>query len=169
MPPEIIKRSSYDYKADIWSLGITIIELATGNPPFSDIDPRRALFLIPRSKPPKLDGDFSTSLKEFIALCLREEPEDRPSAADLLCCQFLKNVNSGKASAGLIKGLISRQSECNEGSGEELEDLPYDIFPIEYQSLIHNVLAPKKTNGNSILSDHEHRDNLLLEIHRYTM
>lgn len=74
--PEIIKRSYYDFKADIWSLGITIIELATGNPPFSDVDPRRALFLIPRTKPAKLEGQFSADLKEFIALCLQEEPEE---------------------------------------------------------------------------------------------
>lgn len=76
MAPEIITRSQYDFKADIWSLGITIIELATGNPPFADQDPRRALFLIPRSKPPKLEGNFSPAIKEFIGLCLREEPEE---------------------------------------------------------------------------------------------
>lgn len=76
MAPEIIKRAYYDFKADIWSLGITVIELATGNPPFSDVDPRRALFLIPRTKPAKLEGQFSSALKEFIALCLKEEPEE---------------------------------------------------------------------------------------------
>jgi serine/threonine-protein kinase 24/25/MST4 len=74
--PEIIKRSQYDYKTDIWSLGITVIELATGNPPFSNYDPRQAILLIANSKPARLDGNFSVALKEFVALCLQEDPND---------------------------------------------------------------------------------------------
>ena len=50
--------------------------MATGNPPFADQDPRRALFLIPRSRPPKLEGNFSLAIQEFISLCLREDPEE---------------------------------------------------------------------------------------------
>ena len=76
MAPEIIQRQEYDTRADIWSLGITVIEMATGNPPFADQEPRRALFLIPKSRPPKLSGDFSGAMKEFIAVCLKEDPED---------------------------------------------------------------------------------------------
>ena len=69
-------RQEYDFKADIWSLGITVIEMATGNPPFADQEPRKALFLIPKSRPPKLSGDFSTAMKDFIAVCLKEDPDD---------------------------------------------------------------------------------------------
>ncbi|KAI8846134.1 kinase-like domain-containing protein [Chytridium lagenaria] len=69
-------RAQYDFKADVWSLGITIIELATGNPPFADQDPRRAIFLIPRSRPARLEGNFTAAIKEFISLCLNEEPEE---------------------------------------------------------------------------------------------
>jgi serine/threonine-protein kinase 24/25/MST4 len=76
MAPEIISRQEYDYRADIWSLGITVIEMATGNPPFADLEPRRALFLIPKSRPPRLSGEFSQAMKEFIAVCLKEDPED---------------------------------------------------------------------------------------------
>ncbi|KAJ3395065.1 Serine/threonine-protein kinase 25 [Lobulomyces angularis] len=123
MAPEIIKRSYYDYKADIWSLGITIIELATGNPPFADVDPRRALFLIPRSRPAKLDGQFSSSLKEFISLCLKEEPEDRPTAKDLLHSKFIRNSQlNSPHSTHLIKELIFRQKKWDEERETDDED-----------------------------------------------
>ena len=61
-------------QADIWSLGITIYEIATGNPPFADQDPMRAVSLIPKSRPAQLEGDWSPAMKEFVALCLHEEP-----------------------------------------------------------------------------------------------
>ncbi|KAI8823556.1 kinase-like domain-containing protein [Fimicolochytrium jonesii] len=97
MAPEIIRRAQYDYKADIWSLGITIIELATGNPPFADQDPRKAIFLIPRTRPARLEGKFSSALREFLALCLKEEPEERPTAEELLKTKFVRSSPRGTA------------------------------------------------------------------------
>ena len=127
MSPEVIKRVYYDYKADIWSLGITIIELVTGNPPLADIDPRQALYFIQRSKPARLDGNYSNSLKEFIALCLRDDPEDRPTAKELLDTKFIK---SGlKTSPIIVKELIKRQSdwEANRQDSDD-EELPLFSF-----------------------------------------
>ncbi|KND03827.1 STE/STE20/YSK protein kinase [Spizellomyces punctatus DAOM BR117] len=119
MAPEIIKRAQYDFKADIWSLGITIIELATGNPPFADQDPRKAIFLIPRTRPAKLEGKFSAALKEFIALCLKEEPEERPSAEDLLRTKFIRGAHRGTA---VLQDLIARQEHWRrEHPGDQEE------------------------------------------------
>lgn len=91
MAPELIRGQEYDSKVDIWSLGITCIEMAEGEPPFLDQPPLRALLLITISDPPTLKAaHWSPSFRHFLARCLEVKPEKRASAETLLLHPFLK-------------------------------------------------------------------------------
>ncbi|CCH58156.1 hypothetical protein TBLA_0A03570 [Henningerozyma blattae CBS 6284] len=109
MAPEVIMEGiSYDTKADIWSVGITAYEIATGNPPFCEMEALRAMQVISKSKPARLEGkNHDPLLKEFIAMCLDEDPQERPTADKLLHeSAFIKHYKNTHTS--VLKELISR-------------------------------------------------------------
>lgn len=108
MAPEVIMEGVYyDTKVDIWSLGITCYEIATGNPPYCEVEALRAMQMITKSKPARLESrSYSTLLKEFIALCLDESSSERPSADELLKSKFIKAYKS--TSTTILKELITR-------------------------------------------------------------
>ncbi|XP_076621105.1 myosin-IIIb isoform X2 [Colletes latitarsis] len=101
MAPEVIAceqqlDSSYDSRCDVWSVGITAIELAEGDPPLSELHPMRALFQIPRNPPPSLKTPdmHSPELLDFITECLVKDLEHRPFASELKEHPLLVNIES---------------------------------------------------------------------------
>ncbi|ORX56410.1 kinase-like protein [Hesseltinella vesiculosa] len=105
MAPEVMEQAGYDYKADIWSFGITAIELATGHAPFAKLPPLKVLMMTLSSDPPTLDRDatehkYSKIFKDMIDTCLVKDPEKRkaeaqarePTAEKLLQHQFFRQA-----------------------------------------------------------------------------
>ncbi|CAA2946574.1 serine threonine- kinase BLUS1 isoform X1 [Olea europaea subsp. europaea] len=111
MAPEVMEQlHGYDFKADIWSFGITALELAHGHAPFSKYPPMKVLLMTLQNAPPGLDYErdkkFSKSFKQMIASCLVKDPLKRPSAKKLLRHSFFKQARSSDYIARtLLEGL----------------------------------------------------------------
>ena len=104
MAPEVMLQSEYDSKADVWSLGITCLELAYGKPPHTHVNPLAALQLIIKSPPPQIEGpSWSKDFKDFVAQCLVKDPAQRASMNDLLKHRWIKNAKRVKVISELFK------------------------------------------------------------------
>ncbi|VAI11859.1 unnamed protein product [Triticum turgidum subsp. durum] len=109
MAPEVLQPGTgYNFKADIWSFGITALELAHGHAPFSKYPPMKVLLMTLQNAPPGLDYDrdrkFSKSFKEMVAMCLVKDQTKRPTAEKLLKHSFFKNT---KAPQLTVKSILT--------------------------------------------------------------
>jgi serine/threonine protein kinase len=94
MAPEVIQETSYDCKADVWSLGITLVELCEGSPPHFSVHPMRAIFIISSRPAPslKVPENWSPGLNDFLKRCLVKESDSRASAEELLDHPWIKKT-----------------------------------------------------------------------------
>uniref|UniRef100_A0AAR2LRJ9 non-specific serine/threonine protein kinase n=1 Tax=Pygocentrus nattereri TaxID=42514 RepID=A0AAR2LRJ9_PYGNA len=140
MAPEVIAcdenpDATYDYRSDLWSCGITAIEMAEGAPPLCDMHPMRALFLIPRNPPPRLKSKtWSKKFFSFIESCLVKNYTQRPPTDQLLKHPFIRDQPNERQVRIQLKDQIDRtrkrRGEKDEteyeysGSEEEAEEVP---------------------------------------------
>ncbi|KAB0392693.1 hypothetical protein E2I00_013585 [Balaenoptera physalus] len=129
MAPEVVmcetmKDTPYDYKADIWSLGITLIEMAQIEPPHHELNPMRVLLKIAKSDPPTLlmPSKWSVEFRDFLKTALDKNPETRPSAAQLLEHPFVSSITSNKALRELVAEAKAEVMEEIEDGRDEAEE-----------------------------------------------
>ncbi|CAF4483567.1 unnamed protein product [Rotaria sp. Silwood1] len=127
MAPEVIaceRQMDYDYdtRADVWSTGITAIEIAEGEPPLADMHPMRALVSIPRNPPPCLrqSQEWSNEFNDFIRQCLIKDFEARPTVTHMLAHPFIAQIPAdGIDARRRIIQIVHRYKRCYDLSGKK--------------------------------------------------
>ncbi|XP_062129625.1 serine/threonine-protein kinase hippo [Drosophila sulfurigaster albostrigata] len=121
MAPEVIEEIGYDCVADIWSLGITALEMAEGKPPYGDIHPMRAIFMIPQKPPPSFrePDRWSTEFIDFVSKCLVKDPDERATATELLEHEFIRNAKHRSILKTMLEETcaIREQQRANRAAG----------------------------------------------------
>ncbi|ETP05365.1 STE/STE20/MST protein kinase [Phytophthora nicotianae CJ01A1] len=151
MSPELIQDSDYDFKADIWSLGITAIELADQKPPLFDEHPMRVLIQIPRNPPPLVahPEKWSAAFLDFLRFCLRKDPAERPTAVECMQHEFIRREAH-------IERVFARAERDKEGVHIETSlavAAPATSASIEKE--LEDEIAEEISDASSSLSDAE--------------
>ncbi|XP_037032839.1 serine/threonine-protein kinase 10 isoform X2 [Bradysia coprophila] len=137
MAPELVlcetfRDNPYDYKVDIWSLGISLIEFAQMEPPNSEMSPMRVLLKIQKSEPPKLDqpSKWSKDFNDFLAKSLIKDPQHRPTTDDLLIMPFIRGDLDSKPIKDLLLEYKAEVVE-EEVVDEEAEETRNSALPLD--------------------------------------
>uniref|UniRef100_A0A8C9T9C4 non-specific serine/threonine protein kinase n=1 Tax=Scleropages formosus TaxID=113540 RepID=A0A8C9T9C4_SCLFO len=156
MAPEVVmcetsKDRPYDYKADIWSLGITLIELAQIEPPNHEMNPMRVLLKIAKSEPPTLmqPSRWSPEFTDFLKKALDKNVDNRWHTAQLLQHPFVANVNDDKPLRELIaEAKAEVTEEIEEGKDEEEEEEHESQLVCTKLSLEDHLASPEEPTSD---------------------
>ena len=165
MAPEVIQEVGYGTNADIWSLGITCIEMAEGRPPYHNLHPMRAIFMIPSQPPPSLESesDYSPQFVSFLARCLTKDPSKRPSAEELLEDPFI--ANAGLGGSGELLETIHATLQISNEKGYQLvtpaiEDVIEDLIIDDEEEEVYEqdveTPHPQQTTDDTLRTENIH-------------
>jgi len=160
MAPEVIDPSiarGYDFLADIWSLGITCIELAYGNVPYSQHRPGSVFVLILKNEPPSLQDPrvesvlkrtFSPAFSEFVSRCLEKDPSKRLAALKLLGHRFFRNILPAEKMRDILSGLPSLQERFQQHEAKIKQTMEEKAKPFKLSTRISNPQHNPQHNTN---------------------
>ncbi|KAJ2403970.1 Protein kinase of the Mitotic Exit Network [Coemansia sp. RSA 2526] len=143
MAPEIIQLEGACTASDIWSLGCTVIELLTGKPPYSGLMQMAALYRIVEDEHPPIPDGISEELKNFLLLCFRKEPSDRPTAAELMNHQWTQQYRRNRKEMKMLRRTCSRKMSSYIARKHTARNYP-SFNPTQLKPL-----APRKSEASA--------------------
>lgn len=133
MAPELIDRGQrgYSMPADIWSFGCTVIEMASGRPPFMEIDSEAQVMYHVGfyKKHPEIPENLSDKCKQFILRCFQPDTESRATCKELLADPFLDEAHSSSPSIRKSRNLSTNRDDNSDKQNEKLKDIPESSHP----------------------------------------
>ncbi|XP_042901477.1 serine/threonine-protein kinase mig-15 isoform X2 [Parasteatoda tepidariorum] len=160
MAPEVIAcdenpDATYDNRSDLWSLGITALEMAESQPPLCDMHPMRALFLIPRNPPPRLKSKkWAKKFHSFIETVLVKDYQQRPYTDQLLKHPFLRDQPTERQVRIQLKDHLDRCRKVKKGDERDVDDYKYsgsdgeddDVIPLQSSRNLAEVDSTLRRN-----------------------
>ncbi|XP_066948014.1 serine/threonine-protein kinase 3 isoform X6 [Macrobrachium rosenbergii] len=147
MAPEVIQEIGYDCVADIWSLGITALEMAEGKPPYGDIHPMRAIFMIPTKPPPSFrePDQWQPEFIDFVSRCLVKNPEERATASELLQHQFIR----GAQPSSILRNMLEEAMEIRENQNSNRQIQIKHITDSDDEEVDSSTMVRYRSGGDS--------------------
>nr|XP_053648671.1 serine/threonine-protein kinase 3-like [Cherax quadricarinatus] len=160
MAPEVIQEIGYDCVADIWSLGITALEMAEGKPPYGDIHPMRAIFMIPTKPPPSFrePDQWQPEFIDFVSRCLVKNPEERATASELLQHQFIHGAQPSSILRNMLEEAMEIRESQNSNRQNQIKHITESQQAPQLQLPRLNLQAEQDNKNNQHNQTHHHHN-----------